>query len=130
MSSVQEELDMAIVYRHRRLDTNEIFYVGIGKKESRAYQKRSRNQFWKNIIDKTNYEVEIIARDLSYNDACELEILLIREYGRRDLGLGNLVNLTDGRKLNINISLISKVANNKPLYKTAGGYIFKFKKDE
>ena len=27
---------MAIVYQHRRVDTNEIFYVGIGKNRERA----------------------------------------------------------------------------------------------
>jgi hypothetical protein len=89
---------MAIVYRHRRLDTNEIFYVGIGKYESRAYQKTKtkRSQFWFNITEKTEYEVEIIARDITYDDACELEVLLISEYGRKDLGTGSLVNLTVG----------------------------------
>ena len=30
---------MAIVYRHIRLDKNEVFYIGIGKTEKRAYEK-------------------------------------------------------------------------------------------
>lgn len=87
---------MAIVYRHRRLDTNEIFYIGIGKTEKRAYIKNQRNNWWTKIINKTDYEVEIIARDLSNEDAYELEMFLIKLYGRRDLGLGTLINLTDG----------------------------------
>lgn len=35
-----------IIYIHQRKDNNEIFYVGIGKKESRAYEKgvTRRNQ--------------------------------------------------------------------------------------
>ena len=62
---------MAIVYRHRRLDTNEIFYVGIGKAETRAHNKsNNRSLFWKNIVNKTNYSVEIIARDISWEEAC------------------------------------------------------------
>lgn len=88
---------MAIVYRHRRLDTNEIFYVGIGKAETRAHNKsNNRSLFWKNIVNKTNYSVEIIARDISWEEACELEVILIREYGRKDLKTGILVNLTNG----------------------------------
>jgi hypothetical protein len=49
-----------------------------------------------NIVNKHGYDIEIIARDLSWEDACELEIFLIEEYGRKDLKLGSLVNLTDG----------------------------------
>lgn len=87
---------MAIVYRHRRLDNNEVFYIGIGKEEKRAYVKVNRNNWWHKVINKTPYQVEIIAKDLSYDDAKELEMFLISEYGRRDLNLGTLVNLTDG----------------------------------
>lgn len=54
---------MAIVYRHRRLDTNEIFYIGIGKEEKRAFNKKDRSLWWKRIIDKTIYNVEIISKD-------------------------------------------------------------------
>ena len=85
-----------IVYRHRRIDTNQIFYVGIGKKEKRAYSEFSRNAFWKNIVAKTKYNVEIIAIPETWEDCCELEQLLISEYGRADLGTGTLVNLTIG----------------------------------
>ena len=87
---------MSIVYRHRRLDTFEVFYIGIGKTEKRAYSKKNRNKWWKNIILKTEYSVEIIIEDISWKEAQEVEVLLISEYGRRDLGLGNLVNLTNG----------------------------------
>ena len=87
---------MSIVYRHRRLDTFKVFYIGIGKTEKRAYSKKNRNKWWKNIILKTEYSVEIIIEDISWKEAQEVEVLLISEYGRRDLGLGNLVNLTNG----------------------------------
>jgi hypothetical protein len=39
---------------------------------------------------------KIIAEDLNKEDACELEVFLIELYGRKDLGLGTLVNMTDG----------------------------------
>lgn len=87
---------MIIVYRHRRLDTNEIFYVGIGKTKKRAYNKYNRSKFWKSIINKTDYSVEIISEVDTWELACELEQFLIQEYGRRDLGTGPLVNMTDG----------------------------------
>jgi hypothetical protein len=86
---------MAVVYKHIRLDTNEVFYVGIGKSEKRAYDKR-RSSIWKSITNKTKYDIQILRKDLSWGDACELEKILISHYGRRDLCLGTLVNMTDG----------------------------------
>ena len=52
------------VYSHTRLDNNEIFYIGIGvhrkdDKYKRAY-KKDRSLFWKNIVNKTNYSVNIL----------------------------------------------------------------------
>lgn len=84
------------VYRHRRLDTNEIFYIGISKYKFRSKSKCNRNSYWKNITNKIKYEIEIIAENLDKETACELEIFLIKEYGRYDLGFGLLVNMTDG----------------------------------
>ena len=51
------------LYRHIRLDKNEVFYVGIGTKRnnndySRAYSKLLRNKWWNNIINKTSYRIE------------------------------------------------------------------------
>lgn len=85
-----------IVYRHRRLDTYDVFYVGIAKSKRRPYSKFSRNPFWKNVVAKAAYQVEIIASPETWQDCCELEQLLILEYGRADLGTGTLVNLTIG----------------------------------
>ena len=87
---------MAIVYRHIRLDKNEPFYIGIGKTEKRAYEKIKRNQFWHNVVAKTNYEVEILFDDLTWDDACEKEKEFIKLYGKRDNNTGCLVNITDG----------------------------------
>ena len=88
---------MAIVYEHLRNDTNEVFYVGIGKEEKRAYTKYGRNNpHWHNIVKKIGYSVNIIHSNIGWDEAGEIEKLLIKEYGRQDLGTGNLVNLTDG----------------------------------
>ena len=83
------------VYRHRRVDTNKVFYVGIGN-DYRPYNQHNRNKWWYNIINKTDYIVEILAKNLTLDDAKELEILLIKEYGRKDINSGILTNLTDG----------------------------------
>lgn len=82
------------IYRHRRKDTGEVFYIGLGQGK-RAFVKQGRSDFWSNIAFK-GYDVEILAQNLSKEEAVELEIFLISIYGRRDLGTGCLVNMTDG----------------------------------
>lgn len=86
------------LYQHIRLDKNEPFYIGIGRtpNHERAYNKRRRTSFWKNIVSKTNYEVEILFDELTEEEAKMKEIEFIKLYGRKDLGTGTLVNLTDG----------------------------------
>jgi hypothetical protein len=90
---------MAYVYRHIRLDKNEPFYIGIGSDNSynRAYQKSKtkRSKFWHNIASK-GYDVEILMDNLTWEQACEKEKEFISIYGRKDLGQGSLVNLTNG----------------------------------
>jgi hypothetical protein len=87
---------MAIVYQHIRKDTNEVFYIGIGKSLNRMQSKLSRNPMWHNIVNKTEYIAEIIEDGLSWENACIKEKELIGFYGRRDLNKGPLVNMTDG----------------------------------
>lgn len=94
---------MAYIYRHIRLDKNEPFYIGIGEDEvgkeykyKRANRKCHRNQHWKNIDSKTTYEIEIIEDDLTWEEACQKEIWWINFYGRADLNLGPLCNMTNG----------------------------------
>lgn len=88
---------MAYVYRHIRLDKNEPFYIGIGTqdKHRRAYLKQSRNQLWKNIVAKTNYEVEILFDNITLEEANNKEIEFISLYGKKENG-GILANLTNG----------------------------------
>jgi len=87
---------MAYLYRHIRLDKNEPFYIGIGKKEKRAYSTHKRSILWERIASKCEYEVQIIFDDLTWEQACEKEKEFIKLYGRIDLKTGCLVNLTDG----------------------------------
>ncbi len=93
------------LYRHIRLDTNEVFYVGIGTKNkrdlknytySRAFSKGSRSNFWKSVINKTKYEVDILLESADYDWVKGKEVEFIKLYGRKDLELGTLCNLTNG----------------------------------
>jgi hypothetical protein len=87
---------MAIVYQHRRKDTNEVFYIGKGKVVSRAYSKSGRNRFWKNVVNKVGYEVDILIQGCTLDEACEVEKGMIESYGKLYNGTGILVNLADG----------------------------------
>ena len=80
-----------VVYRHIRLDNDQVFYIGMGTKD-RPYQITGRNQYWDHIYMNHGHRVEIIAKNLSEEDALDLEALLIESYGRLIEG-GTLVNL-------------------------------------
>ena len=98
---------MAYVYRHIRKDKDQVFYIGIGTddkgKHTRAFSK-NRNRYWKRIVDKTDYEVEIIFDEVTKEEAINKEIEFISIYGRHDLGFGSLCNLTDGGEGATNMS--------------------------
>lgn len=104
------------VYKHTRIDTNEVFYIGIGTKNKkgkykckqypRAYAKGvKRSEFWKNVYNSCNKNIQIeILFEYENLELCKAkEKELIKFYGRRDLGLGTLVNLTDGADGNFNL---------------------------
>jgi len=88
---------MAYLYRHIRLDKNEPFYIGIGSddKYQRANSKTHRNNHWLSIVDKTDYRVEILIDDISYDYAKEKEIEFIDIYKRTE-DKGTLCNITKG----------------------------------
>lgn len=102
---------MICVYRHIRLDTNEPFYIGIGSL-MRAYTKNGRNKFWKAIVNKTDYRVDILFENLTEDEAKDKEIEFIALYGRRDLKKGTLVNLTNGGDGTFG-TILSKETKNK-----------------
>lgn len=95
------------LYRHIRLDKNEPFYIGVGTTNAittsnyenykRAFSKQ-RNGWWKIIVEKSNYEIDILIESENEDFIYSKEIEFIKLYGRRDLGRGTLVNLTDGGK--------------------------------
>lgn len=101
------------LYRHIRLDKNEPFYVGIGKKKKnrnyyesyeteyeRAFSK-FRPQHWKNINNKTEIIVEILYESNSLEEIRIKEIEFIKLYGRKDLELGSFNKQNRWRRRNI-----------------------------
>lgn len=113
------------LYQHVRLDDNSVFYIGIGTKKekhakkpkseySRAFAKckYSRTKFWHNIVSKTDYRVEILMESDDYEVVKKLEVALVAHYGRKNLGKGNLVNLTDGGDGNSG-AIVSKETSEK-----------------
>lgn len=92
------------LYRHIRHDTNEVFYIGIGYDPYRVKSKHARNIFWKYVVSKTTYDYDVLLRSNSKDFIEQKEVEFIRLYGRRDLGTGTLVNLTDGGEKGYNRS--------------------------
>jgi len=94
------------IYRHTRADKNEPFYIGKGtvlfdktterSMFRRAYSLDGRSLFWRKIAAKSEYEVDILFTSNDIKVIQNKEREFIKFYGRRDLGLGPLCNLTDG----------------------------------
>lgn len=78
------------VYLHRKKSNGQVFYVGKGH-GGRAKSQHGRNKYWKRVVAKHGYTVEIYIDGLQEWYAFELEKELIAYYGRE-----NLTNGTDG----------------------------------
>lgn len=91
---------MAYVYAHKMKDSNDIFYVGIGVNDCNNFKRASatgdRNKHWKHVVAKHGYTIHILFCQIPKETAMHHETLLIKRFGRRDLGTGQLVNMTDG----------------------------------
>lgn len=83
------------VYFHRNRVTQEVFYVGQGTL-NRAKTKHGRSKDWYKETSQEKYIVEIVIKKLSREQASTLERMYIAHFGRKDKGLGPLVNHTDG----------------------------------
>lgn len=82
------------IYAHYRNDGS-VFYIGKGHRK-RAWSKTGRSIFWHRTVNKYGLSIKIWASDLDEITAFNLEKEWISVYGRKDIGNGNLVNLTDG----------------------------------
>jgi hypothetical protein len=72
-------------------DNKEVYYVGIGNKEIRAYHKGSRSDIWKRYYNKYGLLVDILCKNISIEEAKNIEKYLISFYGKNQL-----CNRTDG----------------------------------
>lgn len=88
----------AYVYLHKKADTGDVFYVGIGSKPRfyRAYEKTKRSKHWINLVNKHGLIVEVLYTGLTWAEAQEKERETILLIGRIDLGTGPLINRTAG----------------------------------
>lgn len=117
---------MAYVYRHIRLDTNQPFYIGIGRDEEnyrRANDFIARSEFWLRTYEKCNkqIEVEILFDDLTWDEACVKEKEFIALYGRKDISTGILTNMTNGGEGTENLNdEIRKIIGQKVSQKLTG----------
>ncbi len=109
---------MAYVYQHIRKDTNQPFYIGIGSDLGfyRANKFSERNEIWERIKNKTEILVEILHNNIEWEDACQIEIQLIKKYGRINNKTGILSNMTDGGEGTLN-----KVINEETRYLLGNG---------
>jgi hypothetical protein len=81
---------------------NEIIYIGKGaKRRAWDHLKRKKMHPFIQRLQKMKRlgiepKIEILAKDISEETAFSLEMWFIYKFGRKDLGKGTLLNLTDG----------------------------------
>lgn len=91
----KEGLKNWFTYIHYTFSKHTPFYVGIGCLPNRVHSKRNRSEQWREASQYGFYFL-VLHRDLSRDEARELEKELVLRYGRIDLGTGTLVNLNAG----------------------------------
>lgn len=89
------------VYLHYHAGDTVVFYVGKGhhrkyRHHCRAHDLKTRSRMWQRVHAKHGVRVEVLEDNMSEYAAFLLERTMIALIGRRDLGLGTLVNHTDG----------------------------------
>lgn len=89
-------MNVFYVYEHWRPDKNICFYVGKGKNKRAWDMKNMRNPHFKSVVSKLLsiglcVDVRIIAKELTNEEAIDLEKKTIAFYGVK-----NLTNLTEG----------------------------------
>lgn len=110
------------VYAHYKEDSNEIFYVGIGKRHNghlhsqiyqRAYQcaPSCRNYLWTRCFNKHGRIVKILYDNLTEKECKEKEIELISKFGRIIDRTGVLCNISGGGE-----GRFKDKSNNKKVY--------------
>ncbi len=101
--------DPYYIYAHTRLDTNEIFYIGIGTNNKKAgsfarAKSKKRNRLWFNITSKTDYSITIFdsSKDMKFIQNKEINYISI--LGKIIDNSGELSNIKDGGEQHHNIN--------------------------
>lgn len=83
------------VYAHFRASDGLMFYIGIGT-EQRPYEV-GRNAYWGNVVAKHGYTVEVLLSDLTWEEACTVEVEMIAAFRSVLMqSKAKLTNQTDG----------------------------------
>ena len=77
------------VYVHKKLTDGSVFYVGRGKNK-RKTSRQNRNNYWKNIVAKHGFTVEVIETNLTLDLSNEREIFWIKKYKDDGIVLSNI----------------------------------------
>lgn len=89
-----------VVYLHERKDKpGHIFYCGSGK--PRRPYSRQRNPYWKNIVSKNDYNIHIVAKDLTEEEARCLEGFIGHEFWSIGMCEAVFILPIDGNKLHV-----------------------------
>lgn len=85
------------IYSHIDLNTGETFYIGKGT-GNRGYTNENRSPQWNKKVSELNhqFEVKILERNLTKQEAEEAEYQYIKKFGKIEDGTGILVNVADG----------------------------------
>lgn len=83
------------VYVHRKKTDGKPFYVGKGT-GNRAYISYRRNSYWKNVVAKHGFYVEIVFENLEESEAFQLEKDTILEFEYFGYSLTNLTRGGEG----------------------------------
>lgn len=89
------DLDMFYVYRHQTVDNGRIFYVGKGSGK-RAFSRADRNIHWKRIVNKSDFSVDFICKNVDEELAFLVEKEAISLYKKLNVKLCNMTAGGDG----------------------------------
>lgn len=106
------------VYAHTRKTDGKCFYIGKGKGK-RKDSIQSRNQYWKNIVNKHGFESIILVNNISEKKAFELESSFCKQIGYK-----NLCNLNEqkGRGYSKNQETKNKISVARKKYIQENGF--------
>lgn len=82
---------MHSVYIHRRIDNNQVMYVGCGIND-RPFITTSRSKAWNNVANTFGYSIDVVKSGMDEYHALMLEAMLIHRYKTN----GYLVNRSPG----------------------------------